>query len=487
MKDAARDDDAELASITPRVESDAVAKRSSPRARVLVADDDDDTRFALTMLLEAEGFEVASAADGPATLRLLGEIRPDVLLTDLRMPGVVDDALVRGARAIVPPSVVVIVMTAFGDVESAVAAMRAGADDYLTKPIQIDRLAKAVEQAIEQRALRHEAALERERLDRSGEAATFVGASPLMQRVFGVIDRVAPTRATVLVTGESGTGKALVARAIHERSPCRGGPFVRVDCGLDAATLAEDLGGDDARDGLLGRARGGTIFLDDVERLPRAQQTRLLRWLREPSLERAGAAPGGADARVVAASERDLAVEVRAGRFREDLFHRLAVVTIEMPALSARPMDIVPLATLFLARFTRAHGKTIRGFEDEALARVAKYRWPGNVGELETAIERAVVLCEGELLRARDLVVSTAPLPFRGRVPGATLEEVERDAILSTLEAVDGNTAKAAAMLRISVRKIQYRIRAYDASPRTPEPPPGLEPAPRRARRPRPR
>jgi two-component system response regulator HydG len=303
-----------------------------------------------------------------------------------------------------------------------------------------------------------------------------IGSSPAMQAVFTIIAQVAPSRASVLVTGESGTGKELVAEAIHEHSPRASAPFVRLHCSALADSLLEsELFGHErgAFTGSIGRREGrfkqadrGTLFLDEVGDIPPSTQQKLLRFLQERTFERVGGNETlKVDVRIVAATNRDLATEVSAGRFREDLLYRLNVVNVDMPPLRARPGDLLPLATHFLQRFVAENGKNIRGFDDEALVRVADYRWSGNVRELENVIERAVVLCDGPLITVAHLPVNVGGAP-KGtvRVPGSTLDEIERHAIVATLEACGGSTFLAAQMLAVSVRKIQYRLHEYGIS-----------------------
>jgi two-component system, NtrC family, response regulator HydG len=450
-------------------------RAASPRARVVVADDEASARSGLAMLLRDEGFEVAVAEDGAKALVLVQESAPDVLVTDLRMPGLDGIELLRRARE-VQPEIIVVLMTAFAEVETAVRAMKEGAEQYLTKPLQIDELVLVLHRAFERRRLQNEATELRARLKERLRFENIIGSSPAMQEVFNAIEQVAPTKATVLIGGESGTGKELVAQAIHENSPRANAPFVKLHCAALAETILESelfghekgsfTGAAGRREGRFKQADDGTLFLDEIGDISPAIQVKLLRFLQERSFERVGGNETlKVDVRVIAATNRDLAAEVVAGKFREDLYYRLNVVNVEMPPLRARPSDLLALATHFLHRFSKENGKRIDGFDDDAVERISGYRWPGNVRELENVIERAVVLCDGPKLTAKHLPAGVGAVT-RGavRVPGSTMAEIERNAILATLDACGGRTTRAAQMLDISVRKIQYKLHEYGVS-----------------------
>ena len=442
--------------------------------RVLVVDDEASARSGLEKLLRQSGYVVDTATDGKEALTLVAENSPEVVLTDLKMPemdGMTLLAKLRESDRDLP----VIVATAFGDVTSAVAAMRAGASDYLTKPIDIDALLVAIERARERRALRVEAEnLRRQLRERDAEGLQgLIGSSPAMQKVYRVARQVAASRATVLITGESGTGKGELARAIHVLSPRAKAPFVSLHCAAIPETLLESemfghergsfTGAEKRRIGKFEQAMGGTLFLDEIGDISPLVQTKLLRVLQERALERVGGNETIAvDVRVIAATNRDLTAEVREGRFREDLYYRLNVVRLEMPPVRLRGSDVLVLANAFLRRFAEDNSKPVEELSDEARDKILAHRWPGNVRELENAIERAVVLCEGSRIEADDLPFEAAQ-PMRGavRVPGATMAEIERWAILATLEATEGSTTKAAELLDISVRTIQYRLHEY--------------------------
>jgi two-component system response regulator HydG len=330
-----------------------------------------------------------------------------------------------------------------------------------------------IRRALERRGIKSEATELRARLSEKLRFDNIVGSSPAIQEVFKVIEQVAPSRASVLITGESGTGKELVAQAVHENSPRKAAPFVKLHCASLAETILESelfghekgsfTGAMGRREGRFKQADGGTLFLDEIGEISPAIQVKLLRFLQERTFERVGGNETvKVDVRIIAATNRDLAAEVGTGKFREDLYYRLNVVNIEMPPLRARPSDLLPLAHHFLARFAKENDKRIEGFSDDAIARITSYRWPGNIRELENVIERSVVLCDGAILTAKHLPAGVGAAAKGGiRIPGSTLEEVERHLILSTLEACGGKTSAAAQMLDISVRKIQYKLNEY--------------------------
>jgi two-component system response regulator HydG len=447
---------------------------TASKARILVVDDEPGARTGLERLLRQEGHDVDTADDGLAALDCAAEHPPDLVVTDLDMPKMDGIELLRMLRQ-QDPDLPVIVVTASDDVTNAVVAMRAGAADYLTKPIDFDTLVVAIERALEQRELRVEAEnLRRQLRDRDGDGLQgLIGASAAMQKVYRTARQVAASRATVLVTGESGTGKGELARAIHALSPRAKQPFVSLHCAALAESLLESelfghekgsfTGADKRRLGRFEQANGGTLFLDEIGEIPALTQVKLLKVLQERTFERVGGNESiHVDVRVVAATNRDLAADVRDGRFREDLFYRLNVVHIEMPPLRLRGADVIVLANHFLHRFALENHKRVEGFTPKARSKLLGYRWPGNVRALENAIERAVVLCEGALLDEDDLPFESAPDTQVGlRIPGSTMAELERYAILKTLEAVDGSTTKAAELLDISVRTIQYRMHEY--------------------------
>jgi two-component system, NtrC family, response regulator HydG len=458
---------------------DLPAGGGASRVRVLVVDDEASDRAVLTDLLEQSGYLVQAAADGDEALGIAAETPPDVVLSDLRMPHMDGIELLRKLHER-DPRLPFVLQTAVSAVQSAVAAIHAGAADYLVKPVDIEALVLCLERVIQRRDRR--SAVDdlgpRTREVASGGLETLVGTSPAMQRVYGVARQVACSRATVLVSGESGTGKGELARVIHHQSPRAGMPFVTLHCAALADSLLESelfghergafTGADKRRIGRFEQAHGGTLFLDEVGEIPRSTQVKLLSVLHERTFERVGGnEPIQVDVRLIAATNRDLAVDVREGRFREDLFYRLNVVRIEMPPLRTRGTDVLQLATHFLRRFSEENGKVIEGFTEAARARLLGYAWPGNVRELENAVERAVVLSNARLVDGQEVPTNEGALGVETvRIPGWSLAEIERYAILATLDAVEGSTAKAADVLKVSVRTVQHRLQEYRITPR---------------------
>ena len=471
-------------------EEPAAVAHGAARARILVVDDEATARRALGTLLTDEGFEVEMASSGEEALEKLSKAPPDILLTDVRMSGIDGIELLTRARAM-EPGLAVVVMTAFGTVRDAVKAMQAGAEHYVTKPIDFDELEMVLTRVLERRALRREASLLREQVRVEHRFENLLGSSVPMQSLFKSIRQVAPSRATVLLLGESGTGKERVAQALHHASPRKDAPFVKLHCAALAETLLESelfghergafTGAATRREGRFKMAHGGTLFLDEISEVSPATQVKLLRVLQEREFERVGGNETlKVDVRIVAATNRDLAGMVRDGRFREDLYYRLNVVNLSLPPLRARRADIPLLADHFLRRYSAEAGRELVGFTPEALALLQEHNWPGNVRELENTVERAVVLCAGDRIEREDLALPAA-LPtglapaadaaMRSSIeaqlgappplPGARLDEIERYAILSTLEACEGSTHRAADILGVSVRMIQYRTREY--------------------------
>jgi len=460
------------------------------RGRILIVDDEANARAALSEILHEDGFTTETAADGFKALGKLSEFEPDVVLTDLKMPGLDGIGLMEKGRERVPGAVFV-VMTAFGTIDSAVDAVKRGADNYLTKPLDFAALVAIVERAMEKSRLIKENLRLRARLRERNAFSQIVGSSPKMRELLQLVDQVAKSRASVLVMGESGTGKELIAEEIHRQSPRAKAPLVRLNCAALAEGLLEsELFGHErgAFTGALGRREGrfkqadhGTLFLDEVSEIPPATQVKLLRFLQERAFERVGGNETlHVDVRVIAATNRNLEGLIEEGRFREDLFYRLNVVSIEIPPLRERASDVAPLAMFFLARYAEENGKRIEGFDEDALAALTAYRWPGNVRELENAVERAAVLCDEAVIGKRHLPGNIAPkkeLQGVPQIPGSSIDEIERYAILKTLEMCGGSTSKAAAVLGISSRKIQYKLHEYDGpSASLPPPAPRTEP-----------
>jgi two-component system response regulator HydG len=444
------------------------------KARILIVDDEPAARSGLEKLLKTSDYDVAAAADGVEALEIATTFAPDVVVTDLKMPNMDGMTLLAKLRE-QDRDLPVIVTTAFGDLSNAVDAMRKGAADFITKPIDIDVLILAIDRAAERRALQVESEnLKRQLRDRDGDGLQgLIGTSPVMQKVYRVARQVAGSKATVLITGESGTGKGELAKAIHALSPRAKEPFVSLHCAAIPETLLEAelfghekgafTGADKRRVGRFEQAIGGTLFLDEIGEISALMQVKLLKVLQEKTIERIGSGQSmTVDVRVLAATNKDLAAEVREGRFREDLFYRLNVVAVEMPPLRLRGGDVVVLAEHFLRKFARGNHKNIDGFTSAARTKILAHRWPGNVRELENAVERAVVMTEGPFVDADDLPFAAAQVSTGAvRIPGSTMAEIEKHAILSTLEAVQGSTARAAELLDISIRTIQYRLAEY--------------------------
>ncbi len=448
------------------------------RGRILIVDDEANARAALSEILREEGYETETAADGFKALGKLGVFSPDVILTDLKMPGLDGLGLLREARA-ASPSTVLVVMTAFGSIDSAVEAIKLGADNYLTKPLEPASLIAVVERSMDKSRLMAEAAVLRERLRERNAFGHIVGEHPSMKALHDTVAQVAPSRSSVLIIGESGTGKELVATALHRASTRAQQPLVRLNCAaLSESLLESELFGHERgaftgavgrREGRFKQADGGTLFLDEVGEIPAATQLKLLRFLQEREFERVGGNETlKVDVRVVAATNVDLVDRVRRGQFREDLFYRLNVIRVDIPPLRERRTDVPQLAGFFLRRYAQENGKRITEFSEEALQRLVAWPWPGNVRELEHAVERAVVLCRGDRVEVEHLpgpmtVGAARAKDSDGRpmVPGSSIAELERYAILETLRAMGGSTSKAAKVLGVSARKIQYKLHEY--------------------------
>lgn len=448
------------------------------KARILIADDEADLRDLLQDDLEANGYETAVAIDGRSALAHLEREQEviDLLLTDVRMPGLTGNQLLARMREL-RPEAPVIVMTAFGSVEQAVEMVKSGAYQYLTKPFQTDELLRVLETALSESAAQREQARLRRQLPMA--PARIIGASKPMQELFKLIGRAARSASTVLVTGESGTGKELVARSIHELSE-RKGDFVPVNCAAIPSELIESelfghtgqafTGAKQARAGLFEAADSGTIFLDEVGELPLVMQPKLLRVLQEGAVRRVGAdQEKTVNVRVVAATNRDLEAEIRAGRFREDLYWRLNVIHVHIPPLRERPFDIPLLVEHFLNKSAEFAGRLSLNVTREALATLTAYSWPGNARELENAIERAVALAEGANLTPEDFPErirnsgQTAQLLTQARQQRMTLYELEREFILETLRLTDGNKSRAAELLGCDRRTLHRKLDEYRA------------------------
>jgi two-component system response regulator HydG len=443
------------------------------RIRVLVVDDDHAVREALSRTLEKIGYDVVVAEDGQAGLDRLRQGGIHIVLADLKMPKLSGNELLKAAKAIAP-DVEVIVITGHGTVEEAVEAMKEGAYDFITKPFKRVQLEKTIRKAAEKQALVLQNRALQERLDELQGAGQIIGGSPAMLRTLELVNQVAPSTATVLIQGESGTGKELIANAVHHGSPRRARPFIKVNCAALPETLLESelfgyergafTGAVARREGRFELADGGTLFMDEIGDLSLATQAKLLRVLQEGEFERLGGTRTlKVDVRLVAATHADLATLVREKGFREDLFYRLNVITIQIPPLRERREDIPLLAQHFLGRYAVKNAKTITGFTDEALDLLQSYAWPGNVRELENVIERAVVLTRGSMISPADLPDTLAGADQAARhlviSVGTPLEEVEDRLIEETLRYARGDKTLAAKLLGIATRTIYRRMK----------------------------
>ncbi len=446
-------------------------------ARVLVVEDQDTVRDLLVAVLRAEGYQVETASSGEDALGLLERESFGLVMLDINLPGITGMDVLARARPL-QADAQFLMLTGYGSVRSAVDAMRLGAFDYLNKPVDIDELLLTAQRALGEADLRREVARLRSAAG-AGARARMVGHSAPMERLFALIERVAPTRTSVLVTGETGTGKELVARAIHDLSDRARRPFVAVNCGALPETLLESelfghvkgafTGAIANRRGLVEEASGGTLFLDEIATITHATQVKLLRVLQERKVQRVGGgSPIPVDFRLVAAANVDLAAEVEAGRFREDLFYRLNVFPVHVPPLRERRDDIPLLAHHFRTRFAREQGGDPPQITDDTLRRMAAHDWPGNVRELENFVERALILHAGSPTIAFEAPRGRAAphaeehdLVGRARAARWDLERLEREYILAVLEETRGNQVRAAEILGVDRRTLHRKLRAY--------------------------
>jgi len=445
---------------------------------ILVVDDDRAHRTMLRTLLDGWGFSVEEADDGARAIERVQEKSYDLVLMDVRM------VELSGLEALPEikkfnPAIPIIIMTAYSSVDTAVEALKKGAYDYLSKPLDFDELKLAIERAMDHSRLKEENRALKERLGSGFNTGDIIGRSRVMLELLETVSLVAPTEATVLITGESGTGKELIASAIHLNSPRREKPFIQVNCAAITETLLESelfghergafTGADRRREGRFRLAHGGSIFLDEVSEMSVAMQAKLLRVLQEKEIQRVGGEEVlKVDVRVMAATNKDLKKEIEAGRFREDLYYRLNVVTLAVPALKERREDIPLLAQHFLETFAEKNRKHIKGFTPQAMDRLVRYNWPGNVRELMNAIERGVILCRGEYIAENDFPLSLrqAEVPeleqVRDGLPAdLPLEEVEKVTILNTLESAGGNKSETARRLGITRRTLHKKLKKY--------------------------
>ena len=446
---------------------------------ILVVDDDMAHRTMLVTLLGGWGYATAEADDGALAVSAVAETPYDLVLMDVRM------VKMSGIQALeklktVNPAVPVIIMTAYSSVESAVEALKKGAYDYLTKPLDFDTLRLTLERALEHVRLKGENRRLREKLGQRFDRGRIIGRSPVMLNLLETVERVAGSEATVLLWGESGTGKELIAGAIHHNSPRRRSPFVRINCAAIPETLFESevfghekgafTGAERRKEGFFAQADGGTLFLDEVSELPLTMQVKLLRALQEREFRRVGGEEViKVDVRVIAATNQGLLERVRSGRFREDLFYRLNVVSLTVPPLRDRREDIALLVNHFLEQFAAKNGKDIKGLTPRAMGLAMKYGWPGNVRELMNAVERGVVLARGAYLEAEDLQLPPSAAAAAGAAPSLEaelpLDQVEKATILRTLAAVGNNKSEAARRLGITRKTLRKKLKVYGVMP----------------------
>ena len=455
------------------------------RATIIVCDDEELIRWSLNEHLTAEGYRVIEAEDGQDCLEKIAAEAPDLVISDLKMPRMGGMEMLRRLRAS-DSEVPVIVLTAHSSVDSAVEATKLGANDYLSKPFDLREIGLVVGRTLERERLRNEV-----RYLRGQQSAVYnriIGQSPAMQRLFNTLRRLERVDApTVLVTGESGTGKDLIAHAIHEMGPRKDGPMMEVDCAsLPEHLIESELFGHergaftDARQtkrGMFEVARGGTIFLDEIGEMTPGTQAKLLRALENRRFRRVGGVSHfDLDASVIAATNRDLAEEVKRGNFREDLYFRLNVIQIEVPALRARREDLLSLIEHFIERFNREFRRNVRGISASALELLQAYPWPGNVRELRNVIERVIILEADELIEAEHLPAEIrygrgasgsggAGSPFILPEEGVDLEAVERSLLIQAMERTDNNQSAAARLLGISRYALRYRLEKYSLMP----------------------
>jgi len=449
---------------------------------VLVVDDDPAHRTMLSTLLAGWGYEAHEADDGSTAIEKVNDQPYDLILMDIRM------IKMSGLEALVEiktinPAIPIIIMTAFSSVETAVDALKKGAYDYLTKPLDFDELRLTISRSMDHTRLREENRRLRESLGTHFDRHNIIGRSPAMAKLLETVAQIAPSEATVLITGDSGTGKEMIAGAIHFNSPRKEAPFVKINCAAITETLLESelfghekgsfTGAHRKKEGRFYHAHGGSIFLDEISEMSMAMQVKLLRVLQERDITRVGGEDViKVDVRVIAATNRDLLEEMEKGRFREDLYYRLNVVTLKMPPLRERREDIPLLAQHFLRMFSEKNRKQIKGLTPQAMDLLLKYDWPGNVRELMNAVERAVVLSRSEYLDEEEfpLILGDSYLD-RKIVPkdsipsGIPLEEMEKATILNTLESTKGNKSEAARRLGITRKTLHKKLKRYGVMP----------------------
>jgi DNA-binding NtrC family response regulator len=463
------------------MEEETTTTTESPGERVLIVEDDPATRSGLAELVQAWGFQTDEASDGEEGFRKVTSFRPAIIVSDLVMPRMGGHDLLRTLKDQLS-DITFILLTAQGTIESAVDAIKDGAYDYLSKPVDPQRLKILLSKAVERQETLREVKLLRRQLREQGSFGRIVGNSPGIRSLYRVIEQAAPTSASVLVWGESGTGKELVAQTVHELSPRASFPFVAINCAAIPETLLESeifghekgafTGAHDRRTGVFELAHRGTLFLDEIAEMVPGTQVKLLRVLQEQKFRRLGGRQEQTvDVRVIAATNRDPSEAVRDGRLREDLYYRLNVFTIELPPLRDRRADIPLLVQTFLNEFNARNNKSVRAVDQEAMYLLERYPWPGNIRELRNVIERATILAEGDFIEARHLpppVVtrSEQALPTVTLSPGTTVDEAERRLILLTLEHTRNNKTRAAEILGISLKTLHNKLNRMKAETR---------------------
>lgn len=448
------------------------------KTRILLVEDDLSLGTLMSMELKRRGHEVETAKSGEEATRKLAAGEYDAVVTDLKLGDLDGLEVLKRAKAR-DPRTEVLVMTGHGSIDTAVAAMKAGAYDYLTKPVEAEELGLVLDKALEHRSLVHEVERLREAVRGKYSFEGIVYSGPRMNKVLELVSKVAATDATVLILGESGTGKELIARAVHEKSPRRNGAFVAINCGaLPEGLLESELfghvrgaftGAERNKRGLFEEASGGTLFLDEISETTPALQVKLLRALQEGEIRRVGDNhPFKVSGRLIAATNKDLSKLVEEGKFREDLFYRLKVFPIDLPPLRDRPEDILPLAEHFLRKARKKLGGKATKFSPEAAKGLRRYRWPGNVRELEHVVERVLIMASGMAINAADLPPEILPAVAAANAKGGppqTLEESERRHVRQVLEDCDGNQAEAAKRLGVARNTLWRKLRAYGIQP----------------------
>ncbi len=447
------------------------------KTKILVVDDEPSHRQMLEAVLTADGYEVQQADDGQEAINSVEERFYDLILMDVRMSRVSGIEALKKIKEL-SPGIPVIIMTAYASVSTAVDALKSGAYDYLTKPLDIEELKILVSKALRQRQLEQENVYLRERLGDRFDFSNIIGRSSAMRDLFETVALVAPTEATVLIVGESGTGKELIANAIHQNSPRKDRPFIKVNCAALPETLLEsELFGHEkgAFTGALARKQGrfqlahsGSIFLDEIGEMSPTTQTKILRVLQEREFEPLGGTQTvKVDTRVVAATNKNLEEEIQEGRFREDLYYRVNVVTLEVPSLRERREDVSLLTDFFLKQYAEKNQRFIKGFTPRATDLLMRHGWPGNVRELENVVERAVIMARGDVISQTELPDTLRELNAEEEevgidlTPGRSLKEMEREMILRTLEEAGGNRTRSAEILGISRRTLQLKLKEY--------------------------